>query len=75
MIRFVFVLVLLAFSLGASSLTVDKWGNGETFLNFLEKNNLPLNIYYDLDIEEQELATEIMSNVKYQILKYDNNTI
>jgi len=71
-IRLVISLVFLALSLGASSLHVEKWAKGETFLTFLEKNKLPLNIYYDLEAEEQELATEIRSNIDYQILKNDN---
>jgi len=74
-IRLVISLVFLALSLGASSLHVEKWAKGETFLTFLEHNKLPLNIYYDLAPEEQELATEIMSDVDYQILKDDDGKL
>lgn len=75
MLRWVFTLVLLTLTIEASTLAVDKWGNGETFLMFLEKNKLPLSVYYDLDREEQELATEIMSGVKYQTLKDTDGNI
>ncbi|MBL0703477.1 MAG: peptidoglycan DD-metalloendopeptidase family protein [Sulfurospirillum sp.] len=75
MIRLFFILIFWLVSLSASTLHVEKWGQGETFLTFLENNKLPLSIYYNLDNLEQELATEIMSNVKYQILKSDDGTI
>jgi hypothetical protein len=55
-------LVFLSFSC-ASYLEELKWPKGETFLTFLEKNQLPLKIYYTLDKEEQELAAEIVAGV------------
>lgn len=64
-----FILVFLVISLNATALHVQKWVKGETFLTFLEKNELPNSIYYDLDIQDQELATEIMSGVEFHILK------
>ena len=75
MIRVFLVLILWAISLSASTLHVEKWVKGETFLTFLESNKLPLSIYYDLDSAEQELATEIMSDIKYQVLKSVDNVI
>jgi murein DD-endopeptidase MepM/ murein hydrolase activator NlpD len=59
----------------ASTMSEEKWEKGESFLTFLEHHSLPLNIYYDLDTEEQELAAEIMSGIKYQILKNDEGEI
>ena len=73
--RVLFVLAILAISLSAATLHVEKWGSGETFLTFLEKNNLPLGIYYNIAPEDQEAATDIMSGVKYQILKSENGVI
>jgi murein DD-endopeptidase MepM/ murein hydrolase activator NlpD len=75
MIRLVISLLFLALSLEAATLDVEKWGKGETFLTFLEKNKLPLGIYYNIAPEDQEAATDIMSGVKYQILKSDDDTI
>ena len=75
MIRVFFILVFGFFALSASTLHVEKWAKGETFLTFLETNKLPLNIYYDLAPQEQELATEIMSGIDYQILKSDDDKI
>lgn len=75
MIKILFLFISLVLSAQASRLYEQKWESGETFLTFLEKNSLPLDVYYNLDREDQELATEIMSGVKYQILKDSNNTI
>ena len=73
--RCLVVLVLFLNSVFASTMSEYKWEQGETLLTFLEKHTLPLSIYYNLDTEEQELATEIMSGVKYQILKSDEGKI
>lgn len=75
MLRVIFVLILSLLSLHAATLQEKHWENGETFLTFLEKNSLPLSIYYDLDREGQELATEIMADVKYQILESESGKI
>ena len=74
-IRVFFGLIFLSVLLSASTLHVEKWGQGETFLTFLEKNGLPSNIYYSLPAEDQEITAEIRSNVKYQMLKEDDGTI
>lgn len=52
-----------------------RWERNETFLDFLERNSLPLKIYYDLDKGDKELATEIISGINYQMLKSDNGEI
>ncbi|MCT7513312.1 peptidoglycan DD-metalloendopeptidase family protein [Aliarcobacter cryaerophilus] len=41
------------------------WQKGESFLTFLEKNKIPLKLYYDLDKEDQELCSEIQSGNKF----------
>ena len=56
MIKWVSLWMIFVSFLSASYLEELKWPKGETFLTFLEKNNLPLSIYYTLDKEEQELA-------------------
>jgi murein DD-endopeptidase MepM/ murein hydrolase activator NlpD len=75
MLRVVFVVLFMVLSLGASTLVEENWGKGETFLTFLEKHKLPLSIYYNLDREEQELAAEIMSGIKFQMLKDDKGEL
>ena len=69
-----FWMIFVSFSC-ASYLEELKWPKGETFLTFLEKNNLPLTIYYTLDKEEQELAAEIVAGVRYQVLKSDDEQL
>lgn len=73
--KFLVTLYILVGSLCASSMFEQTWEKGETLLTFCEKNALPLAVYYDLDREEQELASEIVAGVKFQILKSDEGKI
>ncbi len=75
MFKFIFTIVFISLNLLSSTLVEKRWPKGETFLTFLEKNRLPLSIYYNLDKEEQELATEIISGVKFQILRDENGKL
>lgn len=75
MMRF-FLLFLLTTSLFSSQVERFRWPSGETYLIFLEKQNLPAkNLYYDLDKDDQILTEEMRSGVNCQILKDDNGTI
>jgi len=72
MIRF-FILLLCSLTLFGAKVTRDRWESGETYLVFLEKNNLPVrDLYYNLDKDDQRLTEEMRTGVHYQIL-YDNN--
>lgn len=72
----IIALVFLFLSFVSASYVEElKWPKGETFLTFLEKNQLPQAIYYTLDKEEQELAAEIVAGVKYQVLKSEDNQL
>jgi len=71
---FIFIFIALTY-LNATHLEELNWKKGETFLTFLENNSLPLRIYYDLDGTDKELATEIITGTKYQILKRDDGKI
>ncbi|HDX6328488.1 TPA: peptidoglycan DD-metalloendopeptidase family protein, partial [Campylobacter fetus] len=51
------------------------WPNGESFLTFLENNKIPLSLYYNLEKEDQELATEITSGTRFQILRDENDRV
>jgi murein DD-endopeptidase MepM/ murein hydrolase activator NlpD len=69
MIRF-FILLLLTITLFGSEVERFRWVNGETYLVFLEKQNLPLQeLYYDLDVDDQRLTAEMRTGVHYQILR------
>jgi murein DD-endopeptidase MepM/ murein hydrolase activator NlpD len=75
MIRF-FLLLLLTTTIYASEVERHRWGNGVTYLVFLEKNKLPIKeLYYNLDTDNQRLTEEMRAGVNYQILKSANNEI
>ena len=69
------LLLLLPILLFSASVQNLNWSSGETLLTFLERNNLPQNIYYDLDKEDQKLTEEIISGVTYQLLSDVDGTI
>ena len=64
-----------SFVFGYSSVEERLWDNGDTLLQFLQRNSIPIALYYNLDREDQELASEIASRTKYQILKTDTNLL
>ncbi|MBL0708118.1 MAG: peptidoglycan DD-metalloendopeptidase family protein [Sulfurimonas sp.] len=75
MIRF-FILFLLTTALFGSQVERFRWTKGETYLIFLEKQNLPLKkLYYDLDKDDQRLTEEMRTGVHYQILKDSKGSI
>ena len=51
------------------------WPNGDTFLTFLEKNSIPLSLYYDMDSDDKEFVSEIKAGVSYQILRDEKGGI
>ena len=51
------------------------WPSGDTFLTFLEKNSIPLKLYYDLDSEDKEFVSEIKAGIAYQILRDEKGSI
>lgn len=75
MIRF-FILFLLPIAILASEVERFRWINGETYLVFLENNNLPVRkLYYNLDTFDQRLTEEMRSGVHCQILKDSTGAI
>lgn len=77
MIKKILLLIFIAFNLYAVETSVEEltWPSGEGFLTFLEGNNMPLALYYNLEREDKELASEITSGTKFQILRDDLNNI
>ena len=51
------------------------WPNGDTFLTFLEKNSIPLSLYYDMDSDDKEFVSEIKAGISYQILRDEKGVI
>ncbi|MFT7861172.1 MAG: M23 family peptidase, partial [Sulfurimonas sp.] len=79
MMRFFITLLLTTIfsnSLFAAHVDRFRWQNGETYLVFLERMNLPARkLYYNLDKDDQRLTEEMRTGVHYQILRDNNNTI
>ncbi|WP_181566343.1 peptidoglycan DD-metalloendopeptidase family protein [Helicobacter monodelphidis] len=75
--RFLGLMMCFMIALSANSFAAvvqeGIWGNGVTFLDFLDKHKIPQNLYYNLSPEDKELATEVISGNKYFILKDDKN--
>jgi len=75
LIRFLF-LFLITTTLFSSEVSRYRWSNGETYLVFLEKLQLPKKaLYYNLDKDDQRLTEEMRTGVHYQILRDTNETI
>lgn len=72
----VFILFLLVTAAFGAKVETYRWANGESYLMFLERSNLPgKKLYYDLDKDDQQLTEEIRSGVHYQLLKNDSGEI
>lgn len=63
-IIFIILCTTLLFSAQVEELN---WPKGETFLTFLEKNKIPLSLYYDLEKEDKELCSEIQADNRYYL--------
>jgi len=68
-IRLLFTLFTLTFFLQNLSAKDLKWSADLTFLSFLEKYNIPLKTYYNMDSEDKELIQEIRSGQNYSVDK------
>lgn len=77
MSKFFCVILLMISSAFAIKPSVEEysWENGMTFLTFLEKYSIPLSLYYNLEREEKENASDITAGTKYQILYDDKEKI
>ncbi len=51
------------------------WGSGETMLAFLQENQIPLKLYYEMDPEDEKLLSDIRINTIYQVLRDENGAI
>ena len=70
-----FVFIMLLSYVNGAYMEELKWKSGETFLDFLVNNSLPQSIYYNLDGGDKELAAEIITGTKFQILRNDKKQI
>lgn len=75
MIRLI-MLFMLATTLFGSRVDTFRWSDGETYLMFLERFDLPPKpLYYNLDKDDQILTQEMRAGIHYQILKEDDDSI
>jgi len=67
-------LLLLFFLLSIQNVNAKEyvWSKNMTFLNFLEKHEIPLKTYYNMDQDDKELIQEIRSGQNYTINKEKN---
>ena len=63
--KIILLICLLFNTLFSAQIEELSWQKGESFLTFLEKNKIPLKLYYDLDKEDQELCSEIQSGNRF----------
>ena len=76
MIRFFILFLLFAIILSGAEVENFRWKNGETYLIFLEKHNLPIKtLYYNLDRDDQQLTEDIRSGANCQILRSRDDKI
>jgi murein DD-endopeptidase MepM/ murein hydrolase activator NlpD len=75
MMRSLLFLFAFSFILSAAQVKYLRWPNNETYLQFLQKHDLPLKpLYYDLDDSDQQSIEEIRQGVHYQMLVDSNGT-
>ena len=73
--KLLFTLVSLILFFQNLSAKDYKWNSNMTFLNFLEKHNIPLKTYYNMDREDKELIQEIRSGQNYSINKKNGKIV
>ncbi len=67
--------LLMSFSHAAAQ-EVYYWEKGQTYLNFLEKHQLPFRtLYYNLDREDQKITEEIFAGTRCELLFDANRTL
>lgn len=70
--KLLLVLSLLLTSFFANEVKTLVWPQGESFLVFLEKNNIPQKLYFDQDNQDKEFLAEIRAGIEYSVM-YDEN--
>lgn len=73
--RFIVLFFLFLLSLWGAEVQNLKWTQGETFLTFLEKYNIPADVYFKLSKTDRELCTEILAGSKFELLSNEKNEL
>lgn len=68
MFKTIILIFLFTFNtLFASQIEELLWPKGESFLSFLEKQDIPLKLFYELEKEDKELCSEIQSGSRFYL--------
>ena len=71
-----FLLFLFVLPLFSSHVDGFRWAQGESYLMFLEKQNLPMKaLYYNLDKDDQRLTEEMRTGIHCSILRNEKDKI
>ena len=73
--KIILLICVLFNTLFSAQIEELSWQKGESFLTFLEKNKIPLKLYYDLDKEDQELCSEIQSGNRFFSYTEDDGSL
>lgn len=71
---FLIFLMIFSFSFG-SNIEKLSWPEGVSLLKFFEVSKIPLSLYYNLENEDQEVVSEIISGSDCYMLKDDDGEI
>ena len=73
--KLLLTILLFISTLYANEVQTLQWPKGDSFLNFLEKNDIPHTLYFDKDEQDKELLSEITAGIDYQIMYDDKKQI
>ena len=67
--KYIVILILILGSLHASKIIESKWKEGQTFSQYLELNNISVDVLDSISKEDQKFLSEINSNYSFYELK------
>ena len=73
--RVIVVLLVVWAALWGQQVELKRWQKSESFLQFLHREGLPKELYYNLDGEEKELVSELYAGVPYYRLADDKGRL
>jgi len=73
--KIILIMALFLNSLLATEIKELPWPMGESFLTFLDKYSIPQKLYFDLEKEDKELASEIKAETKYYLYENEDGTL
>lgn len=75
MFKIFFILIIALTQSFSLEVTPKKWGKGVAFLNYLEKNNIPQKLYYNLNEDDQDTVHMIFAGTKFYELKDEDGKL